>query len=303
MSVAQPTIDSLIALPSVAPTSDGASLERRSQLDLTVSCSRTGQSFVQRQYATYPFRLSGPLRLDPLDRSRLYLYMMNSSPGLLAGDDLHVSLHLNDRTRLYLTDQSATKAHTMAIDQPAKVAYAIEVGAAATLEFVPEPLILYADAAVEQTIQITLQPTAHLFLSEMVLPGRLARGEFYRFHRYVSRVQVRTVDRLLFADTTRLEGKLNPFRHSSVFSPLPAIATVIAVQPTVDLQRLSAELDTFTATDEQPIMAASSQLPNCNGLLIRAAAANASSLKTYIRFALNCVRRSRGEPNLPEIPK
>lgn len=277
-------------------------LNSEKNLYLHLGCDRHYQSFVRRQYVTYPFRLSRPLRLDPTDRSRAYLYMMNASPGLLAGDSLSVALQLDVNTSLYLTDQSATKVHSMPIDgTAAKIVYEFQLEAGANLEFVPEPLILYADSTLEQIMQVTLHATSRLFLSEVIVPGRLARGEFYCFRHYLSRLQVATsTGKLLFADAMRLEG-LNRFKESRIFS-MPAMANIFIVLPETNLKQLTAKLD-LTAVNSQTIVAGSSSLPNCNGLIIRAMADSANVLKSYIRDTLNYVRQVTDQPTLPEIPK
>jgi len=274
------------------------------QLDIQIGCSRDRQSFVRRQYASYPFRLSRPFRLDRDDPHRVYLYIMNTSPGLFAGDNLHQSLHLDASTSLYLTDQSATKVHRMAPGTQAQINTAIQVGDAANLEWLPEPEILYADASLTQSTRVTLHPTSRLFLSEMLVPGRLARGESYQFEQYCSRLQVQTpTGELLFADTLRLEGKQNPFDLSPLFSGLPVIAALILVQPDLDLSALMQALDQFAPLAGTALMAASSPLPNCHGLVVRATADRVSTLKTYCQSAVNYVRQATGQPALPEIPK
>lgn len=263
-----------------------------------------GSSCIRRQYVTYPYRLSRPLALAPTDLSQLYLYIMNSSPGLLAKDNLRLALNLDAGTHLYLTDQSATKVHSMPAGDKAKTYYEIEVGDKASLELVSEPLIFFPNSALEQTIRIVLHSTAQLFLSEIIVPGRLARGEFYDFQYYLSRMEASTPDgKLIFADTMQLDGKLNPFCHSRIFSPLPIIANLILVQPEIELTKLSNELESFIAPGESAIAAASSQLPNCNGLVVRVMAESTGIIKTYIQHVLNCVRRLSDRPNLPEIPK
>lgn len=271
-------------------------------LEVHIGLDRSGHSFVHRQYATYPFRVSRALRLDPGDADRTYLYMMNSSPGLLAGDALRIRVTLDQKTRLYLTDQSATKAHAMAEGQRAEMHYAFEVKAGAILEFIPEPLILYRDANVNQTTQITLAPTGSLVLSEILVPGRLARGEFYQFHRYFNRMQVNTPDgELVFADAMHLSGRQNRFATSPLFATMPILANLIVILPEVHLQSLSAALIAIPPEPECSI--ALSRLPNCNGLVIRAMAKSVPILKTYIHHALITIRHLSNQPTLPEIPK
>lgn len=277
---------------------------KTADLYVRLSCDRDGRSVVSRQYVTYPFRLSRTFRLDPTDPNRAYLYMMSTSPGLLAGDNLQVSLQLDANTSLYLTDQAATKVHSMpTAGTLAKTVYEIAVGAEANLELVPEPLIFYTDATLEQITQVKLHPTGRLFLSEIILPGRLARGESYRFRDYFSRLQVTSpTGELLFADAMRLEGKLNRFKEHGFFSSLPAIANIFIVLPDTDLKQLTIELEDLNAADCLEMSVGSSFLPNCNGLLVRAMASS-THVKTYVQYALNCVRRVSGQPPLPEIPK
>lgn len=276
----------------------------RADLDMCLSCDLGGQSIVTRQYVNYPFRLSQTFRLDAADLNRAYLYIMSVSPGLLAGDNLRVHLQLDANTSLYITDQAATKVHCMPVGTLAKVFYEIVVGAEANLEFVPEPLILYADATLEQITQVRLHPTGRMFLSEIILPGRLARGEFYRFHSYFSRLQVTSLSgELLFTDAMRLAGKLNLFKEHQVFSSLPVLCNIFIVLPNIDLKLLIAKLEDLKATNCLEISAGSSLLPHGNGLFVRATATSTHTIKTYIRYALNCVRSVSNQPALPKIPK
>jgi len=273
------------------------------QLTLELGLDRLGRSFVYRQYATYPFRLSRPLRLDPTDPHRTYLYIMNSSPGLLAGDRFQIGVKLRDRTSLYLTDQSATKVHQMPLGQIARICYDLEISSGACLEFVPEPLILYRDANLEQTIQVAIAPTASLFLSEIMIPGRLARGEYFHFSQYFSRLKVSTTDGdLVFTDAMRLMGKAEHLTKNPTFTSQPILASIILVMPAGDLQSLDRDLDAFAQTQPE-LTAACSPLPNCNGLLVRAMSSNVPILKAYINYALTRMRYLNGQPPLPEIPK
>ncbi len=230
---------------------------------------------------------------------------MNTSPGLLAGDKLRVSVQLEVNANLYLTDQSATKVHSMPTpDAIAQVSYTISVGAGAKLEFIPEPLILYADSRLEQSTQVRLHPTGQLFLSEIILPGRLARNELYQFHSYFNHLQVMSSEgELLFCDAMRLEGKLNTFKNHLLFAKMPVMANIITVIPSINLKELVADIDSFPLLHALKLTAGNSLLPNCNGLLIRAIADSVSSLKDYTQYVLNCVRRISGQTSLPEIPK
>lgn len=271
-------------------------------LELGLKCDRLGQTIVSHQYTAYPLRVSPVFRFDDADSHRAYLYVMSTSPGLLAGDEWNISLQLEADTSLYLTDQAATKVHSMPIaGSKAKTYYEIEIGSGATLEFVPQPLILFADAALEQTTNIKIHPTGKLVFSEIILPGRLARGEFYQFHHYFSRLRVTsTCGELWFTDAMHLEGKLNPFSHSNLFACSPVLGNLIVILPETDLESLSESLADLAAANSSAISVASSILPHSKGLLIRAMASGTHELNNYLKYALNCVRRSSHQPPLPD---
>ncbi|MEM9163037.1 MAG: urease accessory protein UreD [Cyanobacteria bacterium P01_F01_bin.4] len=282
-----------------------APIETKPHLSMRVSCAGgdQGPSFIAHQYATYPFRLSGNLRLDPTDPHRVYAYIMNACPGLLSGDNLQLALQVGARASLYLTDQSATKVHSRPAGGPtAYQTWTLEVGAHAYLEYAPEPMILFSAAALTQRMQVTLHPQGRLVLSEIIVPGRLARGEVYAFDQFQSQLRVQTPEgELCFADNQRLLGRGNRFKHSPLLTDLPIMGNFILVVPGVSLTQLGQMLQTYGLSSE--LRVGHSTLPGCNGLLVRAIASQVIVLKTYQRHVLNCVRQLTDQPPLPDIPK
>ncbi|MGB3534658.1 MAG: urease accessory protein UreD [Microcoleaceae cyanobacterium] len=277
----------------------------QNNLELNLKCDRTNQTICAHQYTTHPLRLSTVFRLDGANTNRAYLYTMNTSPGLLAKDELKISLQLEDHTNLYLTDQAATKVHKMPIEHSqATVDYQIELRREANLELVPEPVILYSDAALTQNISIKLDRTAKLFLSEIVLPGRLARGESYQFRYYFNRLKLSDLTgKLLFTDAMHLQGKSNLFKDHKLFAPLPIMGNAIAVYPDLNLELLSKELEVIQVTNFPNIMISTSILPSDCGLLIRAFANKTIQLKEYFKLALEHIRNLVNQPALPYIAK
>ncbi|MEM9087937.1 MAG: urease accessory protein UreD [Cyanobacteria bacterium P01_F01_bin.53] len=272
-------------------------------LSIRVARARTdARSFIAHQYATFPFRLSGNLRLDANNSHRAYAYVMSASPGILAGDDLRWVVEVGDRACLYLTDQSATKVHSQPKEgATARMTYDFTVGAGAYLEYIPEPIILFRAANLTQETHIMLHPAGTLVLGEIIVPGRLARGEFYDFEQFVSRLQVRSPDgQLCFADTLRLLGASNRFRQSPIFSDWAILGNFVAVVPGVDLAKLAHRLED---NNQHELQVCSSPLPGCHGLLVRAMSTQVSILKAYQRYLIGCVRQLTGHSPLPPIPK
>lgn len=276
-------------------------LKYQHNLELSLGCDRS-RTIYQHQYTTYPLRLSPSFRLEGANSARIYHYLINTSPGLLAGDELRLALELAANTSLYLTDQAATKVHPMPkIDTKATVKYHIRVDADASLELVPEPVILYTDAVLEQETAIALHPTAKLFLSEIIIPGRLAKQEYYDFNYYFNRLKVTDLeDKILFVEANRLLGKQNQFQHHHLFAASAIIGNAIAVLPSTDLELLTRQLNELACKN---VEAATTILPSNNGILIRALSNKTVELKQYFTSALNCIRTITNQLPLPYIPK
>lgn len=299
----------MISLPKVARQLSGLHLSgsHLSALHLSIRTARSAtdaRSFIAYQYASYPFRLSGNLRIDPSDPHRVYAYIMNASPGILSGDNLRLVVEVGDRSSLYLSDQSATKAHSRPPDGAvAQINWEVQVGAGAYFEYAPEPLILFKSAALVQNMQITLHPQGRMMLGEIIVPGRMARGEFYAFEALQNRLWVQTPEgRLCFADNLHLLGQANRFKHSAFLTDFPIMGNFIAVVPGIALDQLVQALQGHGVSEDQ-LQVSDSPLPGCNGLLVRAIATQVSALKAYQRHLLSCVRQLTGHSPLPSIPK
>ena len=284
----------------------GINIKYKNNLELYLQGDRFGKTVCQHQYTSYPLRLSPVFSLEGQDSRRAYLYITNTSPGLLAGDRLSLSVELAANTNLYLTDQAATKVHQMAdIDQSkAIVNNQIIVNENASLELVPEPVILYKNSVLEQNTTIELHPTGRLFLSEIVLPGRLARNEYYDFNYYLNSLKIiDTNGILLFVDAMKLSGKDNSFQDDRIFTSLPIMGNAIAVLPNTDIDKLISFIENPVLINTYNLEAAATILPAENGILIRVLAAKTSNIKQYFTVVLNQIRQLTKQPSLPYIPK
>jgi urease accessory protein len=262
---------------------------------------------ISHRYMAYPLSVSPVFRLEEngsvSSSNRAYLYRMNTSPGLLAGDKIGMSLQLAAGAQLYLADQSATKVHTM--PQPsaqATVNHWIELGDRATLEFLSEPLILFADSTLTQTTEIVMHPTASLSLGEIILPGRLARGEAYEFRQYLSRLRVKSPQgQVWFTETMKLLGKENRFAKSALFGGGSVLGSLVLILPEgtrTHLAALSTAIDNLIEPDGS-MDVASSVLPGGRGLFVRAIAQTTRDMQACFKGALNAVRKLRGQAPLP----
>jgi urease accessory protein len=134
----------------------------------------------------------------------LCVYLLSPTGGVVQNDRYNIHIDVGDDTHALFTTQSATKVYRMP-DGCAEQFIHINVGRDALFEFVPDAVILFADADLRQHIEVTLQPGALVVLYEIVMPGRVARGEHLHFRRYANRIVVRDSAGLVLYDAADIE--------------------------------------------------------------------------------------------------
>ena len=280
-------------------------IKYQNNLELKLKTDRSCQTICQHQYTTYPLRLSSIFRLEGATTNRAYLYSINTSPGLLANDVVTTSLYLAENTKLYFTDRDATKVHPMPkVDNQATIDNQIVLENNASLEWFPEPIILYRDSVLEQKTQIKLYPQAKLFLTEIILPGRLARGEYYDFKHYSNRLKiVDAEDKILYIDAMHLLGQTNLFQNDRLFASLPIMGNAIAILPEVDLSLLIEAIKSTSLISDRNIETAITILPSENGIAIRALASKTREIKRCFANILSRIRHINRDNPLPYVPK
>ena len=138
------------------------------------------------------------------------VYLLSPTGGVVQGDDYQIDATLAPNTHVMLTTQAATKVYAMP-RQGATQSMRVRVGKDAIFEYLPDSTILFQDANFGQDISLFLERGARVALHEIVMPGRLARGETLAFTQYQSRIEVSDLKGLLLYDTCRIEPKCQPY--------------------------------------------------------------------------------------------
>ena len=111
---------------------------------------------------------------------------MDASPGMLAGDCYQFDFDVAANARVEVTTQGFTRVHP-ARENGCELQTHLRVGENATLEWFPEPLMLYAGADLCAQTRVELAPSATFTASDIWCAGRVGRGENWEFARYRNR--------------------------------------------------------------------------------------------------------------------
>ena len=179
---------------------------RHGELKLAFA-QRNGDTVLAESFFRVPLQVMKP-RYDVSGCACVYL--LSPTGGIVQGDDYQIEIALAANTHAILTTQAATKVYAMPT-QGAAQSMRIQVGKDALFEYQPDSTILFRDTNFSQHISLSLERGAKVVLQEIIMPGRLARGETLAFTRYQSRVEASDSDGLLLYDACCLQPDLQPY--------------------------------------------------------------------------------------------
>jgi urease accessory protein len=212
----------------------------RAELHFTRRGRRT---ILQHQYATVPAQIIRPF-YEP-DDERAYVYLLTPTGGMLGGDRLDIHVVLEPGAQVCLTTASATKVHP-STDLFAEHSLVIELGPGSSLEYLPEPTILFRDACWRQRTIVRRAADSRLLFAEGWSAGRVARQEIFAFSCLETSVEVYTAERLSLFDRMHIRPASYPHQHLGLWGHRPHLLTMCLLQATHPsptwLQTVQAEL-------------------------------------------------------------
>ncbi|MBK8031677.1 MAG: urease accessory protein UreD [Chloroflexi bacterium] len=170
--------------------------------ELRLSFARRGErTILAEQYSRPPLQV---MRAIPDAAGILCVYLLSPTGGVVQGDRYRIDLEIGDEARALFTTQSATKIYRMP-EGCAEQVTTITARRGAFFEYVPDAAILFADADYHQRTEVTLEAGALALLYDIVMPGRLARGERLQFRRFANRTRVSDARGLLVYDAADIQ--------------------------------------------------------------------------------------------------
>ncbi len=265
MSFAEPT--AARRGTAVALHAPVASARRPNEGALQLILRRGAQRTVlQECYFQVPLQVMRPLYLD--DVGTAYVYLVSPCGGVVGGDTYDISVVVEAGARVCLTTPSASKIYATT-GAPATQRLDLTVQAGAVLEYLPEQTIPYAQSAFRQSIHVRLGAGACVLLSEIVAPGRLARGEAFAYHEYDARLCITDGrDQVLVRDRLWLRPGRQPLGGLGCFEGYHYLGTLYVLQEGVPVPPALIE-QVQTHLGEYPgLLAGATQLAH-GGLAVR----------------------------------
>jgi len=176
-------------------------VEFSGHLSLRAAARDDGQTFLAQQSFKAPFHLSKPY----WDGHALIVQVVNPTAGVLTGDRLVSEIVVGSGAAVLVTSPSATRIFTMA-EGEATSRQQLTVASGGWLEIMPEPLVLHKGSRFRQQTEITLATGAELFFADLLMPGRIARGETWAWEKLCLELTLRVGGELILRERLDQSG-------------------------------------------------------------------------------------------------
>lgn len=152
---------------------------------------------------------SGSLRVrfPSPEAEGLSAVFVNTAGGVAGGDRFQIEIMAGQGSRIALTTAAAEKVYR-AEGPAAELEIRLKAATGSHLSWLPQETILFDGARLSRRIDVDLAESASLLLAEIVVFGRTAMGERMLHGELVDCWRLRCGDRLVFAETVRLDGNV-----------------------------------------------------------------------------------------------
>ncbi|TDF98873.1 urease accessory protein UreD [Paenibacillus piri] len=187
---------------------------------VTASFTAAGeQTRLSGRYHAYPLKIA---KAFPFPEGQLGVYVMDASPGVMAGDRYVLDWTFGEQTDVYITNQSYTKVHPArdsdagAAARPSSQEQRLTLGRDSYVEYMPEPLMLYKDAVFYSATDIRMDAGSVLIYADAVCPGRTYRGELFQYGLYQNRLTVTYDGELIYCAKQRIQPAAQGLRLNAI---------------------------------------------------------------------------------------
>ncbi|MCC3293761.1 urease accessory protein UreD [Arthrobacter sp. zg-Y411] len=234
-----------------------------------------GRTELVQHYQKSPLQIMHPLYFNELRPDMAYTYLMSSGGGILHGDRLRTDLRFGPGTAAHVTTQTQTRVYRMEHDYASAIVnITVEEGAYA--EYLPEPVVPFADSRFYQQTSAVVDESATLLLGETLYAGRLARGERHAYDVYASDLEVRRPDgRLVALDRLRLipgkgaDGAESGVNGLGVLAGHDVLSMLYVITPDVPVALLADTLHRAVEESGGDLIFGVSTLPGDTGVWMR----------------------------------
>jgi urease accessory protein len=173
---------------------------------LSFSVDENGRTHVAKQFAPYPFHICRPFYMSGDPAGLATVYVQSCAGGIFEHDRLGLTIQSDHGSQAHVTTSASTIVHGMPFGD-AKQSVNLIAESHSLIEYLPDPMILFAGARIHTSLNVVIDDTARVILSDAFLMHD-HRNQDEAFDWFRSDIVVRdTHDQVLVRDRIRVDGK------------------------------------------------------------------------------------------------
>jgi len=263
---------------------------------------RNGTTSVERQFQRAPLHTYRPIHLDANLPEMAFVFVQQFGDGFVDGDRCRIAIDCGPGAAVHITTQAATNLYRAERNFATQLVD-LRVGRGAVLEYLPDAVVPFRGSRFFQRTRLTVDWDATAIVGEVLLPGRVARGELHAYELYWAETEARRPDgTLLFADLLRLSPAKGEGVHSlGLLGGSDVVATLYVVthrRPADELVDLLREAPAGDA-----VLAGVSELPNGCGVSVRFLGRTSKTVRAALTNSWQAVRLALLGAPAPDLRK
>lgn len=278
------------------------SIGKRGYFNITTKVGKSGKTFIEKQYVTLPFHITRGMYIDRNFENMAFIYSQNPTGGIIQGDRQITNIECKEDSMVHVTSQGASKVQMMNANYACSE-ITLKVYDNAVLEYLPEPVILYAGSRFFQRTNIEVGSGSTVFYSEITVPGRIARGEEFQFKLYQSDITVKnSIGDLLFRDRVIIDPEKTDLGKQGPMGGYKILGNFYLISPGKDHEKIIEAIRSIS-TRSDDVAEGITLLPNNSGILFRVLGMSTKSVNETISRVWNELRQNILGAEAPNLRK
>lgn len=257
-----------------------------SNLSLEFSKSVDGKTYLENQFASYPFHVCRTQYFENDPPGMANIYIQSASGGIYENENLTTNVVANPNSFSHVTTQASTIVHGMT-NGVAHQTVNVNAKDHAYTEYVSDPLILFPKSNLSSTINVYADETSTAVVSDAFLLHFL-KGKDKLFNNLNSYLQIYSENNELLAKDVYL---INPKNFLQAGQHYIGMGTISIVNRSGAYNELLEPLQKYISTNLE-IYGGISEFPNSCGIIVKFLATDGDAIKKTMLQAWLIIRES-----------
>ena len=259
-------------------------------LDVELQRNKMGRTIITRQFFQAPLHLQRVLYPHDTLPEMAYLYLLSTSGGVLQGDRYRTSVSLRNHALAHVTTQGALRIYGMK-SNVATQTMDVNLDENCYLEYIPDQIIPFKNSRYYQEMNLKIHDNATLVYSEIITPGRVARGESFQYDVCHIKTKCKNQEgKIRFLENMKIEPKKQRVNNIGILGKHNILGTMYILTKKNTVIELEGEISD-RIKNLHDVVAGASIMPGDTGIVIKILGDSTEKISDTVFSVVDKVRR------------